>query len=103
VLDEEQRMGQRFVVDVAVAPLESALGDELSRTVSYVALMETAEDVVAGRSFQLIESVAEALAEEILCRYPVGRVWVRVGKPHAPLRFSVQGVFAEFELRRPGY
>jgi dihydroneopterin aldolase len=102
VADEEQALGQRFVVDAAVTPLEADLSDELDRTVSYVSLMEVAEEVVTGRSFRLIESLAEAIAEEMLARFPVGRVWVRVGKPHAPVRFAVRGVFAEVELSRPG-
>lgn len=87
VLDFEKHDGQLFVVDVT---LELDLGpagrsDDLSRTVSYA---EVADDVVrriTGPSFDLIERLAEVIAEDVLRRDLVEAVEVTVHKPDAPV------------------
>jgi dihydroneopterin aldolase / 2-amino-4-hydroxy-6-hydroxymethyldihydropteridine diphosphokinase len=87
VLDFEKDDGQLFVVDVTLElDLEPAgRSDDLSRTVSYA---EVADDVVrriTGPSFDLIERLAEVIAEDVLRRDLVEAVEVTVHKPDAPV------------------
>ena len=96
VLEHEKRDGQPFVVDVT---LELDLGpagrsDDLAATVSYA---EVAADVVAritGPSFDLVERLAEVIADDVLSRPVVDAVEVVVHKPEAPVGqpFSDVGV-----------
>ncbi len=85
--EAERLEPQPFAVDVEiVGDLEAAgRADDLVRTVDYGAVFGTCRDVVEGRSFRLIEALAEALAEEILATYAAGTVVVRVRKLQPPI------------------
>ena len=87
VLDFEKRDGQLFVVDVTMTADLARAGrtDDLSATVSYA---EVAADVVAritGPSFDLIERLAEVIADDVLRHDLVDVVEVAVHKPEAPV------------------
>ncbi len=87
VLDFEKRDGQTFVVDVTMTlELERAgRTDELTATVNYA---EVAGDVMAritGPSFDLIERLAEVIADDVLRHDLVDAVEVVVHKPEAPV------------------
>lgn len=105
VLAFEKEQGQTFVVDVV---LELDLGragrsDDLAHTVSYA---EVATDVVArvtGPSYDLIERLAEVVADDCLARPLVDAVEVTVHKPQAPVGqpFSDVAVHVRRERGRP--
>jgi 7,8-dihydroneopterin aldolase/epimerase/oxygenase len=86
---EERALGQRFIVDVALAVDLRRAGerDDLNDTVSYSAVYKLVRSIVEGEPRDLIEAVAEGIAARILAEYPpVARVTVTVRKPEAPLR-----------------
>ncbi|HVX30855.1 MAG TPA: dihydroneopterin aldolase [Nitrolancea sp.] len=89
---EEQRLGQRFVIDLHVdCDLEAAgRSDDPADTVSYSDLFRVTRAIVEGPPRQLIEAVAESIATAILDQFaPVERVVVTVRKPEAPIKGSV--------------
>jgi 7,8-dihydroneopterin aldolase/epimerase/oxygenase len=87
VLAEERRDGQEFVVDVelAVDVREAATADDLSRTVDYAVLARRLADVVAGEPVDLLETLAERLAQLCLAEQLVRSATVTVHKPQAPV------------------
>lgn len=88
VLPEERALGQRYVVDVEIGSdlQEAGQADDLSRTVNYVEVYRTVEGILTGPSCQLIETLAERIAAEILQRFDrVDCVEVRVRKPAPPI------------------
>src|SRR5215208_7122808 len=87
VLAEEREQGQRFVVDIEVhLDLASAVAhDDLSMTVDYSLLAREALDVVEGEPHQLIETVADRVAQRSLAYPAVTSVRVTVHKPEAPV------------------
>jgi 7,8-dihydroneopterin aldolase/epimerase/oxygenase len=92
VLPEERDRAQPFAVDlVAWVDLEAAQqSDELADTVDYGALAQTAADVVAGRSYRLLEALAGRLATALLIVDPrIEAVEVTVRKLHPPLPLDV--------------
>jgi dihydroneopterin aldolase len=100
---EEQRLGQRFVVDVALAVDLGAAGrsDNLDDTVSYPEVYRIVRDVVEGRPRKLIEAVAEDVAMAILGHTRARSVTVRVAKPWAPIKGLTTGeVAVEIERSR---
>jgi dihydroneopterin aldolase len=89
---EEQRLGQRFVVDVALAVSLQPAGerDDLAATVSYSAAYTEIRRVVEGEPHKLIEAVAEEIATALLALDArVQRVSVRVAKPEAPVKGAI--------------
>lgn len=92
VHEEEQRLGQRFVVDIeASCDLSPASAmDDVEATVSYSNLFRLTRAIVEGEPRKLIETVAEQVASEILATYPaVEEIVVTVRKPEAPIKGSV--------------
>jgi dUTP pyrophosphatase len=100
---EEQRLGQRFVVDLRLGLDLGSAGqhDDLNQTVDYGKVAETVREIVEGRPFRLIEALAEALATAILQGYSLVRqVHVRVAKPSAPVSAAPSGLIAVEITRR---
>ena len=78
----EKEAGQQLEVDLEIEPLDDRAehSDKLGDAVDYDALYRTVREVVEGRSFHLLESLAAATAEEVLARFAVRRIRVRIAK-----------------------
>lgn len=80
VYPEEREKGQQFWVDVELEG-DFAAQDELSETIDYSQVIEKIKQINSVKRFQLIESFAKAIAEELLREFSkVHRVKVRVKK-----------------------
>jgi dUTP pyrophosphatase len=96
-LAEERTLGQRFVVDLRLGLDLGPAGraDDLTLTADYGKVVETAQRVVEGEPFNLIEALAEALAARVLAEHvQVQQVVVRVEKPSAPLKAAPNALAA---------
>jgi dihydroneopterin aldolase len=92
--DDERRVGQQFLVDLALdLDLAAAAGsDKLADTVNYTELVETASAAFRAKRHRLVEAAAGAIADAVLAAFPrVTRLQVTVHKPHAP----IAAVFAD--------
>ena len=87
VLPAERRDGQEFVVDVALELDLRPAGrsDDLADTVDYGDLALRLAAVVAGEPVDLLETLAQRLAEMCLADPRVRRAEVTVHKPQAPI------------------
>jgi dihydroneopterin aldolase len=87
VSDDEQRLGGRYVVDVELQRdlARAAASDNLADTVSYSGVYRTVSEIVEGKSFRLIETLAETIAQTLLARYAAESVRVRVKKQPPPM------------------
>ncbi len=91
-LPAERDLGQPFVVDVELRlDLRPAgLSDDLEKTVDYSEVYRRVRQIVTGDPVNLIETIAERIATEILEEHPpVQTVRVRVAKPHVRLDDTV--------------
>ncbi|GAV23205.1 dihydroneopterin aldolase [Carboxydothermus pertinax] len=103
VLPEEKVLGQKFILDLELGLSLEAAGkrDDLTQTVSYKEVLEAVEDVVVNNRFNLIEALAEKIAQRILADFPrVLEVKVTVHKPGAPLPQSFSDVYIEIKRSR---
>ncbi|HEY8529292.1 MAG TPA: dihydroneopterin aldolase [Paenibacillaceae bacterium] len=103
VFPEENRLGQKFVVDLElVLDLSpAASSDDLGRTVNYADVHETVKRVVQGPPCKLIETLAHKIATEILTTYTIiNEATVAVTKPNPPLDIRFDGVTVEIRRRR---
>jgi dihydroneopterin aldolase len=87
VLAEEKRDGQPFVVDVVlgVDTRAAAATDDLARTVDYSAVAARVVALVEGEPLDLIETLAQRIADAALAFPLVSSVEVTVHKPEAPV------------------
>jgi dihydroneopterin aldolase len=92
----EKDTAQPFVVDL---DLEINVGDDrIDATADYRGVTDVVRSVVREGSFDLIESMAEAIARECLTFERVLRASVIVHKPNAASRLGIQGVAAAVTL-----
>lgn len=85
VLEEERRDGQRFLVDVTLRLATEPQRDDLAETVDYRAVAECVREVSDRRAVQLLETLAAAMADELMARFRPDGVRVRVRKPDVRL------------------
>lgn len=101
VYDHEKGVDQRLVIDVEleVDLRAAAKADALAQTVDYDQVAEICREVVSARHHELIETVAETIAERMLAlAETVQGVTVRVDKPGAVP--DAQTVRVELSRRR---
>lgn len=98
-LSEEQTRPQPFEVDLELLVDLSAAGrsDDLEETVDYSAVCESVSRVVASEHFQLLERLAERIAEVCTSDPRVLGVVVEVRKLHPPVRSMLDHVGVRIE------
>jgi dihydroneopterin aldolase len=77
----EKEQGQDFVFDVALAVGERGMSDRLEDAVDYREVALAVQEVSDARSYDLIEALATAVADELLRRFGAKSAVVRVAKP----------------------
>jgi len=107
VLSEERLRAQPFEIDVDLYADLSAAGrsDDLTDTVDYGAVTRAVEEVVATERHQLLERVAQRIAEVVLDGHPlVDEVDVTVRKLRPPVAhdLSTSGVRVRRRRSRGG-
>jgi dihydroneopterin aldolase len=100
VYDWEREKGQTFRVD-AVLELDTApaaAGDDLDKTVNYAELAQALHAVLTGEPVDLLETLAQRLADVCLANPLVDAVEITVHKPGAELGVPKDDV--EVSIRR---
>ena len=92
VLAEERERGQRFLFDIRLWPRDdrAAATDEIRDAVDYRDVVTAVVEVSGRRTFNLLEALAAAVADELLVRLPVVRAEVTVRKPEVVLALAVE-------------
>jgi dihydroneopterin aldolase len=101
----ERKRPQPFEVDVELLLdlRRAGMSDDLARTVDYGEVFEACRTVVEGPSRNLIERLAELIAERVLSLSGdkgVTEIVVRVRKPEAPIQGDLH--YAAVEIVRRG-
>jgi len=100
VRDYERRDGQEFVVDVTLRRPEPSR-DALAATVDYSRIANTVIDAIGGQPVNLIETLAQNIADQLLRDRPSLRsVRVSVHKPNAPLKVPFDDVICHVKRTR---
>lgn len=88
VLPQEKKTGQDFIVNVTMHTDTRAAGlsDDLTRTTNYANVCECIRKTMTEKSYDLIETVAEKVATNVLLAFPlVEEIDVEIQKPNAPV------------------
>jgi len=88
--EDERRRGQPFWFDVELEVGERGADDELAHAVDYTKVAAAIRELSDGREFRLLEALATAVADDLVARFPVEHVVVRVRKRPAglPVEYS---------------
>ncbi|HZJ84197.1 MAG TPA: dihydroneopterin aldolase [Syntrophomonadaceae bacterium] len=88
VMPEEKVIAQKFIIDLELHKDLTLAGqtDDLSNTINYVHIYEEVKDIVENNSFNLIEKMAEHIAQVILEKHLIEAIKVVVYKPNAPIK-----------------
>jgi dihydroneopterin aldolase len=99
----EKETGRRFEVDCELETDLASPGqtDQLKDTIDYMSVYGKIREVVEGKAFSLIESLALALANMILEEFEVYRVTLRVRKMIPPIAGSVDHIEIEVTRQQP--
>ncbi|MED4123778.1 dihydroneopterin aldolase [Halalkalibacterium halodurans] len=98
VYAEENKLGQRFYVDLTLELDLKRAGesDALVHTINYADVYKITKEVVEGESYKLVESVAETIAAKLLASFePLQFVTVTVTKPDPPIPGHYDSVAVE--------
>lgn len=103
VFKEENKLGQRFRVDLIVELDLNRAGDtdELEHTVNYAGLYNCCKRIVEGKPFKLVEAVAEQISKEILATYQhIDNCTIKMIKPDPPIPGHYKEVAVEIKRGR---
>jgi dihydroneopterin aldolase len=103
VFPKEREEGQTFVVDLVLGldTASAAAADDLTKTVHYGVVAEEVVDVVQGEPVELIETLAQRIADCCLRHVAVREVEVTVHKPEAPITVPFDDVTITIIRRSP--
>jgi len=95
-LPEEQVLGQRFLIDMDLFFDLSQAGstDQVEDTIHYGEVYQVIKACVTGDSHQLLEHLAEDLAQRVLGQFACTSLRVEVHKPQAP----IPGIFRDVSV-----
>jgi len=87
VYEHERRGGQHFVVDATlyVSTAAAAASDDVAETVHYGEVAARIAQIVGGEPVNLLETLAQRIADAMLAYDGVRMVAVTVHKPGAPI------------------
>lgn len=85
IYDWEREIKQRIVVDLELATdvRKAAETEDITHALNYAEISERVQRFVESSAYQLIETMAEDLAQLILCEYNTPKVLVTIHKPGA--------------------
>lgn len=103
VYPEENKLGQRYIVDIELYLDLSRPGhtDNLDHTINYAQVYELCKEIVEKETYQLVEKVAQQIAEKSLQKFPLlDELLVRVVKPDPPIPGHYDSVAVEIRRGR---
>jgi dihydroneopterin aldolase/2-amino-4-hydroxy-6-hydroxymethyldihydropteridine diphosphokinase len=102
VYEEEKKLGQKFLISTTLF-LETDgvdISDDLNRWVSYGDVCRHINSYMKKNTFNLLETVAEKLAKELLLKFDkIKEIKLEVKKPWAPIGLPLDYVSVEITRR----
>ncbi len=95
VNDEEKKKGQPFVfdVDIEIGDRDFTGADDIRNTVNYSEVVDIIKEVNLSKKFDLVETLAQVLAQDILEKFGLAeKVEVSVKKIQPPIKETLDSV-----------
>ncbi len=103
VFPEENKLGQRFYVDLALETdlSKASNSDDLNYTVNYADAYNSIKSIVEGTPRKLVETVAEEITKKMFQEFEiVDACTVKVTKPDPPIDGQYDSVAIEMKRER---
>ncbi len=102
VYDFEKNEIGIFGIDIHMhLDLNNAMkSDNLDETVDYFEVVELVKRIFSEKDYNLIECVAGRIGNEIIKKFYIEKVVVKIRKPHAPINANLDTVEVEIEKSR---
>src|SRR5690625_3800264 len=103
---EEQKLGQRFTVDLELMGHFRKAGqtDEMADSIDYGRVYEVTKEIFEGEAKQLLEAVAETLAEKMFQSFDrLEQIRIHIDKPGPPIPGYYQSVGVEVVRKRDDF
>ena len=102
VYEHEKELGAPFEVDVEISKSfrDAASTDDIDQTVNYDAVYKLVQDAVSNFRYNLIETLANKIANGIIDNFEVEKVLVRVRKPKVQINGILDTVEVETEKKK---
>ncbi len=103
VFEEENVLGQKFVVDAVLylSTREAGMNDDIKKSVDYGAVCADINHIMQEQNYNLIETVAETVASELLIKYSdIRGIDITVKKPWAPVLMPIETVAVSISRKK---
>ena len=86
--DEERKTGQYFLVNLeCITNLHKAgVSDNIEDTINYSNIYQKVRKIIEGTPRNLLEAVAEEIADVLISNYPIKSVTIKISKPDLVLK-----------------
>ena len=96
VFEEEKKLGQKFYLSLELSTDLREANDDITKTTHYGEVAETVKKVFFQKKYDLIETLAEDIAREVLLSFPlIKEVKLEIKKPWAPVGLPLKDVAVE--------
>jgi len=94
LFEHEKKDGQEFFVDIRITADLSSAGqsDRIESTIDYGKVAIRVKELIETNSFNLIERLAEVIAERLKSEFAVDAIEVTVHKPNAPVGIDLRDI-----------
>ena len=102
VFEEEKKLGQKFYVSLELITnlRDAGLNDDILKTTHYGEVAKTVEKVFFSKKYDLIETLAEDIAREILLNFNlISKLKLEIKKPWAPVGIPLDNVAVEINRK----
>ena len=102
VFEEEKKLGQKFYVTLELITnlRDAGLNDDILKTTHYGEVAKTVEKVFFSKKYDLIETLAEDIAREILLNFNlISKLKLEIKKPWAPVGIPLDNVAVEINRK----
>ncbi|WP_371376847.1 dihydroneopterin aldolase [Thalassotalea aquiviva] len=95
--DWEKKIKQLLVFDIQMGTdiRAAAQNDELAKTINYAEISELVDEFANANVVDLLETLAERLAEHIITTYSLSWIRLKISKPTAVAQADAVGVIIE--------
>src|SRR5699024_2174387 len=105
LLPEENKLGQRFYVDLKLFLDLHTAGktDDMNDSIDYGHVYERVQSIVEGEAKHLLEAVADVIASDLLQSFDkLQAITVKITKPDAPIPGHFESVAIEIYRQKTG-
>ena len=103
VYDFEKKKDGIFELDIEMFLdlFKSGQSDDLIYTIDYASVTEATIKTFKRKQYNLIESLAENICNDLFEQFPIKKIKIKIRKPHAPIKANFEAV--EVQLIRERY